>query len=165
MVIIISSQDQDAMLVDVHEMEVDEISRIRTQITIRLLERRTIVDELAHERLMLLKDYSMMLYHAKCHRDTRRLYLDCVKIKYRWVTKRWGSKIEIKGIDPSRVLQLHKAIRDSLAHTMDDQEKMNARLKKRVENLEMKLKSDTLLQNNCLLWYLVILLIIVLIKI
>ena len=75
---------------------------------------------MARERLMLLKDYLMMLHHAKCHRDTRRLYLDCVKIKYRWVTKRWGSKIEIKGIDPSRAVQLHKAIRDALAHTMDD---------------------------------------------
>lgn len=37
------------------------------------------------------------------------------------MTDSWGFEIEMKGMDPSGMLELHKATRKALTHTINDQ--------------------------------------------
>ena len=61
--------------------------------------------------------------------DSRRLLLQHLSIKGNHVIDTWRLEIEIKIVNPSEVMKLHRAIHEALAHTMDDQGKENARLK------------------------------------
>ena len=51
-----------------------------------------------------------------------------MKIKGSHVTDRWGSYIEIKGIDSTSVLELHRSTREDLTHTINDQGSENMKL-------------------------------------
>ena len=55
------------------------------------------------------------------------------------MTDQWGSYIEIKGIDPIGVPELHRATKESLAHTINYQGRENIKLRKRVVELELSL--------------------------
>lgn len=52
------------------------------------------------------------------------------------MTESWGLVIEIKGADPSSMLELHKATGEALAHTVDNQGRENVNLRKRVVELK-----------------------------
>ena len=60
-------------------------------------------------------------------------------VKGKQVTKKWGSKIEIKNTNPDDVMELHHETREDLAHIMDDKDKENTRLKKRIVELQVSL--------------------------
>ena len=56
----------------------------------QFVERKTLVEELAHDGLFFYDDY-VTLHHAKYHRDPRKLLLQCVSIKGKQVTDTCGS--------------------------------------------------------------------------
>jgi hypothetical protein len=51
----------------------------------------------------------------------------------------WGLEIEIKNANHNDAMHFHRAIGEALSHTMDDQGKYNARIKKRIVELEVSL--------------------------
>ena len=51
----------------------------------------------------------------------------------------WGSNIEIKGMYPPNMLKLHKATREAIEHTIDDQRREKFKLRKRMVELEVSL--------------------------
>lgn len=71
------------------------------------------------------------------------------------LTKNWSSEIETKGVNPLVVLELHRDIGEVLAHVVDDQERENVKLKKKVDELG-PLAPSLCSFNNCLSQNLVI---------
>ena len=67
-----------------------------------------------------------------------------VKIKDKRIIESWGSKIEIKGINPLGIFKLYESTDEALVHTIDDQEKENVRLRKRTFELEATLNPTPL---------------------
>jgi hypothetical protein len=102
---------------------------------------------LAREGPISFYDDSFTLHHANYQRDTRNILLKCVNIKGNQVTYMWGSKINIKNANPSYVMEIHRETSEALSHTMDGQGKENARLKQRINELEVVLIPRPLFSN------------------
>ena len=88
---------------------------------------------------MVFEDKSITLHCASYEKDFRKISLQCASIKGKHVVEKWGLEIEIKNANLKGVMELHHATSEALAHTMDDLERENARLKKRVAELEVDL--------------------------
>lgn len=73
------------------------------------------------EGLFILEDESDTLHHASYQKYSRKLLLQRVSVKGKWVIEKWGSKNEIKNANPSDVMELHRQTGESLAHIVDDQ--------------------------------------------
>ena len=55
-----------------------------------------------------------------------------------------GSEIEIKNVNPTDVMELHQETDEDLAHTVNDEERENAKLKQRISELEVALSLNPL---------------------
>ena len=79
------------------------------------------------------------MHYASYQKDLRKLSLQCVNVKGNHIVEKWGSKIEIKNANPNDVMEFHWETNEALAHTKDDQEGENPRLKQRIVELEAAL--------------------------
>lgn len=123
-----NSQEID-IFYDLQNMEVDDFSQIPNLETSQLVESKVVAEELAREGPIIFYDDSISLHHTNYQIDSRKLLLQCVKIKGKHVIETWGLEIEIKTIDPNEMMELHTATGEDLAHTMDDQGKENSQIK------------------------------------
>ena len=85
-----------------------------------LAKSRALEEELAHEGHDVFKDDLVMLHRVGYQKDTRKLLLQCISVKGKQVINKWGSKIGIKNVNPSDVMELHRATSEALSHTMDN---------------------------------------------
>ena len=102
-----------------------------------MVERRALEEELDCEGLVVFEDESITLHCFSYEKDSRNILLQCISIKRKHVFEKCGSEIDIKNKNPIGAMELHQVMGESLAHTMDVQERENAKRKKRVEELEV----------------------------
>lgn len=114
---------------DPEDVEVDTFEQILDQVAILLAESIALVEALDREGPISFDENSVTLHHASYQKDTRKILLQCVSVKGKWVTYKWHLEIEIKNGNPSDAMELHRATKEALAHTMDDQDRENVRLK------------------------------------
>jgi hypothetical protein len=88
-------------------METDMSDKILNWVEMRLEESRVLVEELDHEGPIVFKDESIALNHATYQKDLWKLSLQHVNVKGKQVIEKWGSKIEIKNVNPSDAMELH----------------------------------------------------------
>ena len=120
-------------------MEVDMLEKIPDWATMQLEKNKVLAEELAREGLVVFEDELLILHHASYQKDSRKISLQRISIKGKQAIDKCGSEIEIKNMNPSDIMELHWEIGEALAHTVDDQERENAKLKKRIVELEASL--------------------------
>lgn len=81
---------------------------------------------------MFFQKESITLHHPSYEKESRKLSLQYTSVKGKWVVGKWGLEIDIKNDNPKGVMELHRETGESLAYTVDDQEKENVRMKQRV---------------------------------
>lgn len=128
-------------------MEIDTSEHILNWAAIHLVESKSFAEKMAHEGPIYFQDDSITMHHSNYQKDTRKLLLQRIYGKGKQVTKKWGSKIEIKNENPSDAMELHRETDEALAHTVDDQEMENSRLKQRIVELEASLNPHPLFSN------------------
>lgn len=93
---------------------------------------------------MVFEDDSITLHHSNYEKESRKISLQCVNVKGKHVVEKWGLEIEIKNSNPKGVMELHQETGEALAHIVDDHERENVRMKKRVSELEVALSPQPL---------------------
>jgi hypothetical protein len=101
-----------------------------------MIECRIVAKELACEEPLVFEEESITLHHATFNKNSKKLQVDKVNLKNKKVVEKWNSKIDIEGVKPSKVFELHRATWDALKYSIDKQEKENFILKKRINKLE-----------------------------
>lgn len=87
------------------------------------------VEELAQEGPISFEDELVTFHHSSYQKVLRNILPQCINIKGKHVIEKQGLEIGIKNENPSDNMELHQEIGEALAHTMDDQERENTRLK------------------------------------
>ena len=110
-------------------MEVNDYVQIPNWATTQLVESKYLAEELSLEGSIIFYEDSITLHCENYQKDSSNILLQCISIKGENVIETWGSKIEIKTINPSEVMEVHRATSEALSHTVDDQEKENVGIK------------------------------------
>lgn len=97
------------------------------------------MEELASKGIISFENYLVTLHHSNYQQDIRKLLLRHINVKGKQVIEKWGLEIEIKNANPNDVMEIHWETNEALAHTMDDQERENIGLKKRIVKLGVAL--------------------------
>jgi hypothetical protein len=78
----------------------------------------------------------LTLHHATFNKNSRKLVLEKVNAKNKNIQEKCNSKFDFKGVLPSKVVEFHDAIGETLKISIGDIENENAILKDRVRELE-----------------------------
>ena len=68
-------------------MEVDDFAHIPNWVVVRLVESRTLKEELAQEDPLIFYDNSITLHRTNYQKDSRKLLLQHVKVKGKYIRK------------------------------------------------------------------------------
>jgi hypothetical protein len=106
---------------------------------------------LACEEPIVFEEESVTLHRAAFNQNSKKLQIEKVNLKNKKVAEKWNSEIDIVGVKPSKVLEFHQATGDALKYSIDEQEKENLVLKRRIKELEDALLPKPLFVNQYLL--------------
>jgi hypothetical protein len=129
----------DGLELNTNNMGVDEVNNIFEWAIIQIEKRKLIAEELAPEGLTIFYKEYVTLHYTKYDKQFKKLHIKRFNMKDKKVTRKWSSKIEVRVLKPSRVLNFHQAMGEALAHSIIEHEVENERLKKRVRELEVSL--------------------------
>ena len=100
-----------------------------------MAESKLIAKELALDKPILFYKEFVTLHHANYNKETRKLQIGRVNLKDKKVIGKSSFEIDMKGLRRLGVLRFIQAI----AHSITKQELENAKLKKRIRELEVSL--------------------------
>lgn len=80
---------------------------------------KALVEELAWEGPLVFYDDSITLDNPNYFKKSKKFLFEHVKVKGKHVTQTWCFEINIKNTNPTRVLELHIATSEALAHTVE----------------------------------------------
>jgi hypothetical protein len=63
----------------------------------------------------------MTLHHARYDKQSKNIHIKIVGMKDEKVMEKWSYEVEVKGFKPSRVLNFHQDMGESLAHSITEQ--------------------------------------------
>jgi hypothetical protein len=122
-----------------HAMDMDELIEEPGWSVQRLLETREIVDAMMTQDPEIFEEESVTLHHVTYNRETKKLLLEKVNTKNKKSSERWKYSIDLDGVAPSKIADFHGATGDALRQSIDNMEKENSELKKRIKELEVAL--------------------------
>jgi hypothetical protein len=96
---------------------------------------------------MVFEQHSLTLHNTQYHKNQRKLCIEKVSVKNRKVIHHSTDDLDVSGIGPSALMELHQCIGDALHDSISEQELQTIRLKKRISELEDALTLKPLFPN------------------
>jgi hypothetical protein len=113
-----------------------ESTKLPDWVAQRIVESQEITQDLAIEEPMFFDNQSLTLHNTQYKRHEKKLQIERVSVKHKKVVHKLRSVVDVSGVAPSELMQLHHSIGDALADSISEQELQTIKLKKRISELE-----------------------------
>jgi hypothetical protein len=87
----------------------------------------------------IFEEESVTLHHTTYNCETKKLLLEKINTKNERSSERWKSSIDLDVVAPSKIADFHGSTGDASRQSIDNMEKENSELKKRIKELEVAL--------------------------
>jgi hypothetical protein len=110
----------------------------------RIVESQEITYDLATKEPMFFDNQSLIMHNTQYKRHEKKLQIERVNVKHKKVVHKLRSMVDVSGVAPFELMQLHRSIGNALANSISEQELQTIKLKKRISELEEALSPKPL---------------------